>query len=482
MRRLLQRLQIPVIFSLVSLTVAGSCQAATEVNGGTTTYQGSLENFASPERGFYANFLTKHQDSPLQAFQLKTVKAENISLVRRVYVIPQYRYNSLPQSFLEFVKQDFDRARDAGVKLVVRFAYNWDIGGYDAPKDIILTHLEQLQPILSNNYDVIAYLEAGFIGAWGQWNRSSHQLINNSTLDVTADSRSIFYKMLSALPPQRMVLLPFPKQKMDMFNTTQPLNSDEAFSGTYRARTGTHNDGFLASSDNLGFYTYRQVDRDKQYLGNDNLYVVHGGETASASEHAQPYIGCANALKEMAQLRWSVLNSEFHHAVLQRWEQQGCMLEIKRRLGYRFRLTNATIPAKVKPSGTFAMTFTVNNDGWASAYNPRKVEIVLRHKQTGKEYYLPVNEEPRKWMPGNSKTVNVEGGIPANMPHGKYQVFLNFPDPSPKLYRRPAYSIRLANQNTWEAATGYNSLLRSVTITPDVSGNNYFGNQVFAPR
>jgi len=481
-RKLLQRLRTPIIFSLLSLTVAGSCHAAITVSGETKNYQVSQENFTNPERGFYINYLTRHQESPLKASQLATLKSRNISLVRRLYIIPQYRYNSLPPSFLEFVKQDLDAARQAGIKLVVRFAYNWDIGGYDAPRDVILTHLEQLRPVLTNNHDVIAYLEAGFIGAWGQWNRSSHQLINNTTLDITADSRAIFSKMLSVLPSQRMVALPFPKQKMDMFNTTQPLKSSEAFSGSDRARTATHNDGFLASSDNLGFYTYRQVERDKQYLSTDNLYVVHGGETASASSYAQPYIGCANALTEMAQLRWSVLNLEFHHTVVQGWEKQGCMPEIKKRLGYRFRLLKSTIPNQVKPAGTFAMNFVVTNDGWANAYNPRKVEIVLRHKQTKKEYYIPVNEDPRKWLPGSTKTVTVEAGIPANMPSGEYQVLLNLPDPSSMLYNRPAYSVRLANQNTWEAATGYNLLSTTVTVTSNGSGSNYSGTQIFTSR
>jgi hypothetical protein len=481
-KRLLHCLKSPVLFSLFSLTIASSCHAATTVNGATTTYQASSENFANPERGFYINYLTRNQDSPLKASELATLKSRNISLVRRIYVIPQYRYSSLPPSFLEFVKQDLGTARQAGVKLVVRFAYNWDISGYDAPRDVIVTHLDQLQPVLTNNHDVIAYLEAGFVGAWGQWNRSSHQLINNTTLDVTEDSRAIFSKMLTVLPSQRMVALPFPKQKMDMFNTTQPLNSSEAFSGSDRARTATHNDGFLASSDNLGFYTYRQVERDKQYLSTDNLYVVHGGETASASSHAQPYIGCANALAEMARLRWSVLNLEFHRTVVQGWEQQGCMPEIRRRLGYRFRLIRTTIPNQVKPSGTFAMNFVVTNDGWANAYNPRKVEIVLRHKQTKKEHYIQVNEDPRRWLPGSTKTVTVEAGIPANMPSGEYQVLLNLPDPSPKLSSRPEYSIRLANQNMWEAATGYNLLSSSVTVTSNALGSNYSGTQVFSSR
>ena len=123
-RQFLQRLRIPVTFSLLSLTIAGSCHAAI-INGETKNYQISQENFINPERGFYINSLTRHQDSPLTQSQVTTAKQKNISLIRRIYVIPQYRYSSLPASFLELVKQDLNVARQAGIKLVVRFAYNF---------------------------------------------------------------------------------------------------------------------------------------------------------------------------------------------------------------------------------------------------------------------------------------------------------------------------------------------------------------------
>ena len=86
------------------------------------------------------------------------------------------------------------------------------------------------------------------------------------------------------------------------------------------------------------------------------------------------------------------------------------------------------------------------------------------------------------WMPGTTKQINVVGGIPTNMPAGEYQVLLNLPDPTTNLRDRSEYSIRLANQNTWEANTGYNSFLQSVVIDPSATGSRYSGSQFFAPR
>lgn len=47
---------------------------------------------------------------------------------------------------------------------------------------------------------------------------------------------------------------------------------------------------------------------------------------------------------------------------------------------------------------------------------------------------------------------------PPGMPAVAYQVLLHLPGPAPSLASRYEYAIRLANQNVWGAATGFNSL------------------------
>jgi len=59
----------------------------------------------------------------------------------------------------------------------------------------------------------------------------------------------------------------------------------------------------------------------------------------------------------------------------------------------------------------------------------------------------------------------VSAPIPAATPAGTYAVYLNLPDPAGSIRNRPEYSIRLANKDVWEDATGYNSLLHKVTIS-----------------
>ena len=447
----------------------------------TTTYERVDENFPNPERGFFIPFnpTVKDINQPLKLADLQKVRKDNFSLVRRIYIISDFRNKPLSPAFLQFVSHEMNLARQAGVKLIIVFTYNWLDGGPDASKNRILSHLDQLKPVLESNFDVIAYLHAGFIGYWGEWNRSTNNLLN------LKDMRAIAFKILSVLPPERMVALRYPKHKVEIYDNPNPLTSKEGFNRTYRARTGQSNECFLADSDDWSTYKdsdIQTIESEKNYLNRDNLYLVQGGETCSANSDAQPYIQCSNALKELARMRWSSLNFEYEREVIEVWKTQGCLSEIQRRLGYRFRLLSSAISHRVKPGGRFSVSLKIENEGWASPYNPRLLEIILRHSQTGAEYYLPVQADPRRWMPDIISTIEIAGGIPAKIPSGTYDVLLNLPDPAPKLYNRPEYSIRLANQNTWEAATGYNYLLRGVTIDPKATGDNYAGDRFFKSR
>ena len=469
-----------VLLLIALMALTGGCYLEAKSSTVTTLYEKSDEDFPNPERGFFARF-HPWETNPrplLRLDHLQKLRSENITLARRIYLISEFRDKPLSESFLLKVSQDLETARKAGVKLIFRFAYNWLGGGDDAPTERIVSHLEQLKPILAANYDAIAYMEAGFIGYWGEWNRSSNGLRENRSA-----RREILLKVLSVLPTERMVALRYSYYKGDIFYNQNFLTPDKAFNGSDRARTGAHNECFLAGIDDWGTYNHTDpeiVDRQKTFLSLDNRYVVQGGEVCNPSK----YDDCPNALTELGRMRWSALNVDPSDGkeILQDWETQGCMKEIKRRLGYRFRLLKSIIPEKVKPGGRFSLKFEIVNDGWASPYNPRSLEVILRNSGTGNEYYLPVNEKPQMWMPGVTKVVNILGGIPANMPPGEYEVLLNLPDPTPRLSNRPEYSIRLANQNVWEESTGYNSLLQRVIVDGEIAGSDYSGFEFFQPR
>lgn len=472
-------LMILSVMSLLTLSQLSIIRASAQT---TKSYQNSSEDFANPERGFFVPIDPAGDTvTPLQLSTLQSIRSKNITLVRRIYVLKDFRNQPLSQSFLDMVAKDLETARQAGVKLVIKFSYNWIGGGADAPRVRILGHLDQLKPILQANYDVIAYLHAGFIGYWGEWHSSTNNLLN------TADMQAIVFKILSVLPPERMVALRYPKHKVQIYANSNPLTSTEGYNGTNRARTGHVNECFLASKEDWGTYSSTNstaIENEKNYLNQDSVYVVQGGETCNSNSDAQQYIGCTNAKAEMARMRWRELNSVFEAKVIQGWKDQGCYPEIQRRLGYRFRLNKSVIAETVKPGGTFNLQMEMVNDGWGNPFNYRRVEVILRNTQLNKEYYLQATTQanPRYWLAGTTQTINIQGGLPTNISPGSYEVLLNLPDATNKLYRNPKYSIRLANTNVWESSTGYNKLFQTLNVSTSAAGTTYSGSNLFNLR
>lgn len=427
-------------------------------------FENTDEIFSNPERGF-----SSARSSELSLSFINNVKKLQVSVIQRIYTIPQFSNSLLTQDFLNIVESDLKTARDGGVKLVLRFSYTNNQNGADAPLDIILKQIEQLKPIFQKNYDVIAYIEAGFIGAWGEWYYSSNGLNN------TDNRRSVLFALLNALPSERSVAIRTPDYKRRIFNYDLPLTIEEAFNETDRARTGAHNDCFLASITDFGTYVENDVEGDKNYLNLDNRFVPQGGETCNPSY----YSGCDEALIDLERLHWSVLNRDYNKAVLDGWTNGGCMDEVKRRLGYRFRLIQAEIIDSIKPSCVFTLNFDLVNDGFASPYNKRNLEIILRNTNSGEKYKLLTNEDPRYWLSGDTNRIKITAGIPDNIPEGKYSVYLFLSDPEPSIHDRADYAIRLANKGVWEDSTGYNYLLHDVEINANASGEPYSGSLFF---
>lgn len=179
----------------------------------------------------------------------------------------------------------------------------------------------------------------------------------------------------------------------------------------------------------------------------------------------------------MARLRFSTLNYDFDQSVIFGvWQQQGCLDEIKRRLGYRFELLSSSVPTSVSKTGNLRMSFQVRNVGFANPYNGRGLAVVLRDKTSKQTYpiYLadgksvPSNRnlDPRFWQPGTTTTVNINQPVPSWVPAGNYDVLLHLYDPAPGLEYRADYAIRFANQNLWESNIGYNALFQSLTVNP----------------
>ena len=475
----------------------------------TVLYTQSAEDFPNPERGFYRVAETYVNNyKPLDVEQMKTwrtlTQADDgnykvfSTLVFRDIVLQDYNQKELSQVILDNISKDFDAARTAGIKLIIRFCYTVTTNsgacpeGFicpqygDAPKNIVLAQIGQLKPLLQDNADVIACMQMGFVGTWGENYYSDYfgDPSSNGNGKLTnknwQDKNEVLKALLDALPQSRMIQVRTPQMKQRYVygvgapTTSAALTDAEAFSGSDASRIGFHNDCFLSSPNDYGTYDdYGNSSSGRfdaysvlhAYAAKDSRYAVVGGETCD--DTYSPENNCENSGKaqtEMNMLHYSFLNCAYNNEVNDDWQTGGCMDAIKKNLGYRFVLQNAIFPVEpIKAGMQLSFTVAIRNVGYSSPYNARPVQLVMRDKSTKKEFVFDIDTDVRNWFTGLS-TINIKVVTGNNMPAGAYDLFLFLPDAAESLAARPEYAIRLANENVWEDATGYNYLNKTITV------------------
>jgi hypothetical protein len=493
-------------FEWVATQAGGSNDYDFYPDGGNDSTAGSFNTYSlvvpNPECGFYHHTQTHtpSQGETAAAYRLlarhpgiSTLQRyrddEGITLIHRNFWLSEFVTSTISAEYLANMQADFDTIRAAGAKMIVRCAYTAAYTDpitcahgsdlYDASREWILTHTRQLSDVLRANSDVIAAVQAGFVGGWGEWFGSCHfpDLECGCSPGDPAwdDRRDVLFAVLDMLPVTRMVQLRTPRYKYNIFSDTvicsdcmpqvlTPVNESQAHTGIPVARTGHHNDCFVSSASDYG--TYIDPPTEYPYLQEDTKYVVMGGETCIPDfSDSTDRRECHTATKELEQFHWSFLNIDWYTPTLQLWRDGGCFPEIEQRLGYRLALLHGTYDSRVMAGGDFHFNLQLVNEGYAAPFNPRVVELVLRHT-SGLVHIFDLPDDPRFWLPGETHAVSHRIGIPLSLPAGSYELLLNLPDPEPRLRHRPEYAIRLAG-SVWEASTGYNKLNHTVTVVCD---------------
>jgi len=445
--------QLLAIFLLSSFLM--SCQpASSEPEPATMTHSYTTTDalILNPERGFFTPFILPGPAG------FSSVRLLGNTLVHLNIRLDEWRETDIPQDVLEGLNTNFADLREAGVKAIIRFAYNE--GPYpdsepDASKAQILRHIGQLTPLLHENADVIAWVEAGFIGAWGEWHTSTNGL------DNITDKRDILNAIVATIP-NRYVQVRYPANIIEMY--PDPLEA-------VRARVAHHNDCFLSSDTDVGTYErdgVNTIERDQKYLAELTRFTPMSGETCAPYP---PRSECASAIQEMELLHFSALNEAYHKGILRSWEDGGCMEEIRNRLGYRLALTSADFNEEVRPGGLLNLRVNISNTGFASLMNPRPLFIVLvgQNARSVPPHIVKLELDPRSWQPGSSSfTAKIR--LPSNMANGEYNLALWLPDEAETLRENPLYSVQFANEGTWDESVGYN-VLGKVTVDSSATGS-----------
>lgn len=427
------------------------------------TYRPSGEVICNPERGFFTHqeYSTDNDHTITPGF-LKECRNKGMSLIFTAYYMKAFRDKLISEDYLQRIRNNMLVLRKGGVKSILRFAYtsSEDDKPWDAPWGLTEQHIQQLRPIFEEFSDVICVLEAGFVGVWGEWYYTDHYNYQPKKEEY-GPRRKVLNALLNVMPKDRMISVRYPVAKLFTFkiNYTDTITWGTAYNGSDLSRISFHNDCFLADTDDMG--TFGENSDYRKFWEWETKYVAMGGETCQLSE----YSNCKNAVTDLGKYHWSYINIDYHPGVINQWEDEQCMNEIKKRLGYRFTLSEGYFTKKGEIGCPYEVVLKLQNTGWASPFNPRDVEIVFIHKKEKEnKYKIKLKEDPRFWFPNEQHTIKAKFKLPESMPSGEYDIYLNLPDPKPTISSRWEYSIQLANKDVWNKQYGYNRIHNTVLV------------------
>ncbi len=426
------------------------------------TYAVADDDFCNPERGFYRQYTLWFRDgvlpSPVSVQSLRSDRLQNRTLTLSLFYLTDFMDGDISDAALDVIRQSLDAHREAGMKAILRFAYkdsySEESAPWDAPVDVVLRHVAQLKPVFNEYEDVIYVLQAGFVGAWGEWYYTSHFNFDPQTDEDWQPRIRLIRALLDAVPESRQIALRTPLYKMKFFGTEKAdsITAAVAYDGSDLSRIAGHNDCFISSSNDVGTFTSQT---ERELWKGDTQYCIMGGETCAA---IAAYCDCPKAFRSLEDYHWSYLNSGYHAGVLSMWKTNGCFNEISRRLGYRLCLVGADFGDSFSAGKEFKVDLTLRNDGFASVMNEHPVEFVIAEKDApSSRQIFTTGIDPRVWKAGGTYRISEDISLPSSICPGKeYNLYMNIPDASGNLRDNPAFSIRLANENVWGEATGYN--------------------------
>lgn len=420
------------------------------------SYEESKESIDNPDRGFYLAFCINLEDGKGKIESLKSrikdLKRNKFSLIHLRIDIGILSSNSKGTVDRDFTQEELDNLneyfsiiRDANLKTIVRFAYEYEGEYHKEPSfDKILKHVDQLSTVFTQNKDIITLIEAGMIGPWGEMHDSKYNTIEYQNKLIDA--------LLKAAPSPIHVNVRTPAMYTGRFGS-EPIKEDIAYTNQDAARVGIFNDGYLGSETDLGTYTNRE--EAIKWLTSHTAYTIFGGEVTIPES---TYNDIDNVKEEAFKTHTTYLNYEWNNNITQnKWKNsiytgqnkvysgESALKYIEDHMGYRFVLKNSEISDKVKQGEKFAINLSIENTGFGNTINEKKVSLIL--EKEGKYYQTDLNVNTRNWMSNTQKTELLIMSVPTQIEEGEWNIYLKIND-----IENSKYVIKFANSDVFETS------------------------------
>lgn len=409
-------------------------------------------NFLNPEKGWYKAYDTT------DLYDFEKLKQNGINTVLLEANLKKFVNSPINDKKLNEIRSAFDMARKYNVSVMFRAAYDFNGKSKSEPKNIntILNHINQLKPIFHENEDILYSVQAGFLGAWGEWHSSYY----GNPIPVNI-KRTIVEALLEAVPESVTIQLRSPMFIREIFNNwkgNSTLSDSEAFSGSALSRIGFHDDALLSNKDEDGTYVDKGYSRQDElnWTNNHAKTTPFVGESNQVSKYSDP----ENAVYELNLLHAQLIHIDYHPNVIRKWknttyENKSIFDYITHKLGYNFVLKEMEYNQEIKKGGVLNIDFSLENNGFGNLLKEKDFEIILSNGKT--TYRAKVGEDSRKWYKENGlMEKEFSFSIPSNIAAGEWNLYFSLSSAFDSLKNNPAYSIRFANQNIWDSKTGFN--------------------------
>ncbi len=383
-------------------------------------------------------------------------------------------FDGVSPQILVNLADGLSQIRQAGLKVVLNFTYNWPCTdttdpnckypGNDAPLDVIQQHMLQIAPIVLANADIVAGLHAGFMGQWGEWHSSTSGNDNTTAHNLFLDQ---FISVFGKTPINLEVRYPY-----TILDYAQYRFGSAAPDMARQLPLGIHDDEFGSNSGDGGTFLPATYPGAVAYSNCDliNTARIAAQFNTLSAEMTEPYTNdtlCRETYPrgdflEFAQRSWlTSLHLGFPAKAWQDWHGTGAgghrYHHIIRTVGPHLALDSATI---VELAGQPVLMATIRNGGTATIARSRPLQLVVTGGTTTQT--LATGADLTGVPAGGSMNIEVPLGTALAQP-GTYTLSLAAPDPG--LPANPLYALQLENVGTWNPATGDNAVM-TVQVVP----------------
>lgn len=337
------------------------------------------------------------------------------------------------------------KAEDARLKVILRFAYNYFSGGNDAPMDIIVADIAKLSPIVAKHKAIIYAMDAGFIGYWGEGHNSSN---GNNTPDKT---HAFMEGEERYFGPYVMLMNRYPSNIMDW----EPRG---------KVIWGIHDDHY--AEDSTDSHTWKSANWARFDYSFNTLQ--HFGEGRTDQMPMSVEVGGENPTLQTYE-NFDAYSRQFHlNGMSLSWNttdlsKNGHFPEIVNRVGPVIGLTSASLDSQPLRGSSSALTLSFINTGYSRLFVKVPVYVVLTDSagQRMQQFApVPVPIDLTSIMAyGGRASASAEITFPADLPLNQaYNLALWMPDPDLTLATYHEYNYLLNNENVPDAAAGLNRL------------------------